>query len=445
MPIETIPGTEQKYYLISYDAEGSERTDDPDGLMSDTIAAAIDSQVVTDIFIFSHGWKGDIPAAIDQYNRWIGVLLEQQSDIEKMQQAHPDFAPLFIGFHWPSLPWGEEEFGGASFDVNAAPALEANALPSIDELIAAYAERIADTPEALTALRTIFESAAQNIDPEKMPSDVQQAYEVLNSEAQMGIDGEGGSPGNDREAFDPVFTFEAAKEEEMMSFGGFSLGGILSPLRQLSFWKMKDRARSVGEKGGGQLLRTLLHKTAPPKDVRLHLMGHSFGCIVVSAMLRGEDGAQPLPRPVDSVALIQGALSLWSYCEDIPEAPGRPGYFRPIISDNRVRGAMITTQSQLDSAVGRFYPIGAGIARQVAMPATFPKYGGVGSFGAQGPGLTIVDMKMLPKTDDYHFEAKTIYNLESSDFINEGGGASGAHSDIAKPEVAHAIWQAALT
>ena len=30
---------------------------------------------------------------------------------------------------------------------------------------------------------------------------------------------------------------------------------ILSPLRQLSFWKMKDRARIFGETGGNALLR----------------------------------------------------------------------------------------------------------------------------------------------------------------------------------------------
>jgi hypothetical protein len=28
--------------------------------------------------------------------------------------------------------------------------------------------------------------------------------------------------------------------------------------------------------------------------------------------------------------------------------------------------------------------------------------------------------------------------------INLGGGFSGAHSDIAKPEVAHAVWEAAM-
>ena len=45
---------------------------------------------------------------------------------------------------------------------------------------------------------------------------------------------------------------------------------------------------------------------------------------------------------------------------------------------------------------------------------------------------------------DYGFEPGHIYNLEASHVIKNGGGFSGAHSDIAHPEVAHAMWQAVL-
>ena len=62
-----------------------------------------------------------------------------------------------------------------------------------------------------------------------------------------------------------------------------------------------------------------------------------------------------------------------------------------------MRGPIITTISAKDSAVGRFYPIGAGARGDVQFaPGTFPKYGGVGLFGARGPGLDIVDLKMKP-------------------------------------------------
>jgi hypothetical protein len=52
---------------------------------------------------------------------------------------------------------------------------------------------------------------------------------------------------------------------------------------------------------------------------------------------------------------------------------------------------------------------------------------------------------MLPADHDYDFGGGRIYNLEGSAFINEGEGPSGAHSDIAKPAVAHAFWQAVIS
>ena len=60
------------------------------------------------IFFFSHGWKGDVPAAIDQYNRWIKAMTDLTSDTAAMGA---DFKPLWIGLHWPSLPWGDDELG----------------------------------------------------------------------------------------------------------------------------------------------------------------------------------------------------------------------------------------------------------------------------------------------------------------------------------------------
>jgi hypothetical protein len=363
------------------------------------------------------------------------------ADIEKMREVRPGFRPLIIGFHWPSQPWGDEELGGSGDSFGFGAMIEQPALP-IEEIIDLYADRIADTPRAREALRTIVASASRNIAPAKMPPEVVQAYKVLNEEADLGTEGEAAAPGDDREPFDPEFSYEAARAEAV-SFGRFDFDNLLSPLRQLSFWKMKKRARKVGETGGFNLLQKLQQKAGAEK-VRFHLMGHSFGCIVVSAILAGPDTAGDLVQPVNSVMLAQGALSLWSYCSDIPHAKGKPGYFHSVVEEGKISGPVITTHSKLDIAVGRLYPMAAGIARQVDFPAgTFPKYGGLGSFGAQGPGAQISDQKMRSVSETYRFEPGTIYNLESSEFINEGEGASGAHNDISKPEVAHAFWEAA--
>jgi hypothetical protein len=178
------------------------------------------------------------------------------------------------------------------------------------------------------------------------------------------------------------------------------------------------------------------------RDVKFHLVGHSFGCIVVSGAVAGP-GSTALPSPVDSLVLLQGALSLWSYCSDIPAAKGTAGYFHRLVSEGRVRGPIVTTQSEHDRAVGTWYPWAAGIKGQYSYKAgELPKYGAVGTFGVRGPGADGEDRSLLDLESG--FRPGRIYNLDGSAVINVGGGFSGAHSDIAKPGVAHAVWQAAM-
>ncbi len=446
MPIEKVNSLE--YYLIAYDAKGKEREEregDPNSLMSTVVLKELADNPITDVFLMSHGWMGDVPAAKRQYNKWIGAMAANQADIDKIKQVRPGFRPLLIGLHWPSLPYGDENLGdgSVSFDTSADSPVE--------QLIDQYAERIADTEVTREALRTIFVEAMDNMAPDELPSEVREAYEVLNQEAALGYDGVGGAPEADCEAFDPDSIFQAAAENaEPVSFGwlgDFLKSIILAPLRNLSFWKMKERARKIGESAGFNLLEKLQQTSTD--SVQFHLMGHSLGCIVVSATLTGLNGRGTLVRPVNSVVLVQGALSLWSYCSNIPKAPGQSGYFHSIIAEHKVAGPIITTQSEHDTAVGTMYPPAAGVAGQVHFaPGELPKYGALGSYGAQRLDIEEqIDMDMLPSDGVYSFEAGKIYNLESSNFIrktDKDSLGSGAHNNIYNPEVAHAVWSAAL-
>ncbi|HEY5805711.1 MAG TPA: hypothetical protein VIT90_18700 [Lysobacter sp.] len=436
MTIETVPGTTIPYYLVTFDAKGRERDDDADGRMSEHVLKALRDEQPSDVFLFIHGWKGDIPAARKQYGAWMGAMLALAGDRQRAEQNRPGFKPLLVGLHWPSLPFGDESFDdGASF----AP----GAVDDIATQIDRCAEQIADTPAARAALRTILEAAQSQFAPAALHDDVRDAYAVLDRESGMGAEGVGGDPGADRERFDADAAYADALDEAA-SFGGGGLrNALLSPLVQLSFWKMKDRARAFGENGGFAFLTALMH-ASDGRDVRIHLMGHSFGCIAASASVGGPAGRR-LPRPVHSLVLVQGALSLWSYCASIPSAAGKQGYFRQLISEHAVAGPIVTTQSSRDMAVGSLYPAAAGVARQVAFaPGELPKYGGIGTFGLRGDGLDIVDLQVRGHDASYGFQPGRIYNVECSTVIREGGPPSGAHSDIARPEVAHLVWAAAL-
>src|SRR5260370_391889 len=310
-----------------------------------------------------------------------------------------------------------------------------------DELYGLFLDGLGDTPAVRSALRSILGEARRNAGPDYLAAAARDALLELNQALDLGSEGVRGAPDAHREPFDPEALFEA----QGAAFGGFDVfGGILGLLRVCSYWNMKKRARSVGEGGMHAFVNGLLRATS--ERVRIHLMGHSFGCIVISSILGGPRGEGPLERPIDSVVLAQGAISLWSYASDIPIAGAGPGYFHKVITSGRVRGPLITTQSSHDTAVGRLYPRASAVSTEISFAGEeLPKYGAIGAFGLQGlPGEVKTDGAMLPAIGEYEFERGRVYNLEASQFISRGTGSSGAHNDIDGPEVAHAIWQAAF-
>ncbi len=449
MPVRTIPGSDVQYYLISFDENGAERAEADGSLLSQAAIQRLKDPAgkITDVFLASHGWKGDIPAAIEQYDKWMGEMAGSK-DRGSMHQKRPGFKALNIGIHWPSLPFGDESLP-AGDGRTLSPGVDGD----VDARVQQYASTLASTPKAIDAIRTIVIASDEDDGRHaELPDDVRSAYRTLIREADLGDTASdlGAAPGADHPAFDADEMYSAVRAAESASDGDdLLLGGglvdklkglVKSPLQQLSFWKMKDRARAVGESGAHSLLVSLMNATT--EATHFHLMGHSFGCIVVSATVAGPPGGTPLPRPVDTLFLVQGALSLWSFCPDIPFAKGTSGYFNRILSQGLVRGPLVTTQSSHDTAVGKLYPPAARIKGQLVLDDELPKFGGVGTFGARGLGALAEDRPMADASHEYGFAPKRVYNLESSAIIANGGGASGAHSDIAHPEVAHVMWQA---
>src|SRR5262249_50197660 len=147
------------------------------------------------------------------------------ADIERMRQVRPGFCPGGVGLHWPSLPWGDEELSAEAMSFAATATAP-------DQLIDAYAARIADTPTARAALHTIFEAAAEDVAPDTLPGPVRDAYAVLDREAGLGSAGEGAAPGDDREPFDAEQRYQEAQEEAFAFGASDYLGGLLGPLRQ---------------------------------------------------------------------------------------------------------------------------------------------------------------------------------------------------------------------
>jgi hypothetical protein len=439
--VEPVAGTNLDYYLVTFDKNGNELSWTDGTLCSDKAIAKLKDGTVTDVFIFSHGWMGDVPQAKIQYGNWIAAMAACQADIAAMRQARPGFSPLLIGIHWPSLPFGDETLRAA-----LGPA-DAGRVP-IDLL----ADGIADTRRARQSLERIM-AAAEQPPPDRLPNSLVEAFQILPQEAGLRTGGVTAPPGADGDDFDPVALYSDLTLDAQVrsSTRATATSGrnynLLYMLAILSFWTMKDRARLIGESGGRQLLLNLQSAVTGNQEVRFHLMGHSFGCIVLSAMLQGSSSDRRTPRPISSISLVQGALSHWSFCTNVV-GTGTPGYFRSILDRSLVTGPIITTQSQNDTAVRVLYPYAAQFKHQRAMAPSnapvFPEYGAIGCFGIQGQNSDATPVSLLNVGQPYRFVAGKIYNLECTNVISKMYPISGAHSDIAHPEVAHAIWSAAL-
>jgi len=434
MPIRQI-NAEQNYYLINFDSDGKERAANDGSLLSELVLDELRNHSVTDVFVMSHGWLGDIDDAQEQYDRWMANLWNCSGDLDAVKNRRPNFKPLLIGLHWPSKPFGDEDTGGA-FALDLSAEGDDPVKSAVDDQLAL----LNASEEIRPQLETIFKAYLELDGPESLPDEVREAYLEIND--KLGLDNE------DRDVFDPEEIFqnaiEADQEDEAGSFGGgFSWGDLFAPLRVLSFWRMKSRARSFGESGANELLRKM-QQTGSGREARFHLMGHSFGCIAVTAMAAGSSEATMAANPVHSVMLVQGAMSLWAYSAKIPHAPEKAGAFNRLVKHSRVKGAIVTTLSEHDSAVGFFYPMAAGLKWQVDFAVELPKYGAIGAFGLQGLDDIAEGLTMGQKDHQYDFKAGRIYNLESSGVIRERALVIGAHSDIAHPEVAHAWWQAVM-
>ena len=446
--LRTVPNTSLSYFIVPYNENGNERKRTNGTVVSGDILRELKDRPITDVFIFCHGWLCDIDDAKTQYDSWVKAMMTKcGGDLRAMRKARPNFRPLLVGLHWPSRPSGNETLRATRAQGKITK--EQHIQSEVDF----YAKQIVDTPRARAALRKIL-TAAQDPPPKELPKELSRAFMALQKEAEPRNRGvkvpveEYGAPFNP----DKLYKEIQAENRGPLVQAADNRSWRERMLDLLSFGRMKERALLFGETGAHQLLNSMQQATKG-RDVRFHLMGHSFGCIVVSGCVKGPDTRISTTKPVDSLCLVQGAFSLWLYCGDIDaevtgnknRRRGQPGHFYPIVVQRLVKGPIITTQSEHDYAVCRIYPWAAWWQgpKPYATKESLPEFGAVGKFGLRGPGCHVTKLPVKRPDEAYQFRIGGIYNLDCSRVICKIDGFSGAHSDICHPEIAHAIWQAA--
>ncbi|MFJ3335919.1 serine-threonine protein kinase [Streptomyces sp. NPDC086766] len=425
------------YWELTFDADG-----DVDGRERDRLLDGVTREGVRDLIVFAHGWNNDRRRATDLYRRFFAPI--------------PGLAAAarigYVGVVWPSMRFCDEPvpdfprataagpLPGTALDKDTRVALLA-AFPGRATVIDRIARLLDGPPPEAAALDEFGRLVRLLVEVEpRAPRTLFAADTVA----------EGEPPGEpemfSRPAAEVCAEFagaladlRAAAGEESLALPG-ALGdarsGALELLRQATYFEMKRRAGTVGERGLGPAVGRLAG-AAP--DVRVHLVGHSFGGRLVSFTLRGLPGGV---RTVKSVTLLQGAFSHHAFADRLPDDARAGGVLRGLY--RRVDGPVVCCFSRFDSALGTLYPMASRMAGDDRSLAGFDlgrllgaRWGAMGHDGVQGvPGThacALADALRAP------LPVSGCVNVDAAEVVRRGGPPSGAHSDILHPELARVV------
>jgi hypothetical protein len=404
---------------------------------------------ITDLIALSHGWNNDMQEARALYERLLGSMRRRldAGGVEGLEDR--TFGVLAV--LWPSKRLADEDFiagGAASFDVTPADeelkrqlddlkgVLDADeadlyleraknligqletseqARDEFADLIKAslrrdYAddEDASDTFFALPGRELMANLAAPVVPADEMSFPEGGAAAATGGAAAMG----GATTAGSAAGLGDFFSDMKAAARNLLNFA--------------TYYQMKARAGTVGSNGTNEVLRRV---KAARRDIKLHLVGHSFGGRLMTAAVMGPND-KPAVLP-NSLTLLQAAFSHFGFADDYQ--PNKDGFFRSILVKKMLSGPVMVTHTDNDKAVGIAYPLASRIARQAAsrLGDKDDLYGGIGRNGAQRTPEAMPG-SLLAEGSPYTFEAGHVYNLKADAFI-------GSHSDVTGNEVAHAL------
>jgi hypothetical protein len=436
---------------------------------------------LTDLIFMSHGWGASTDQARQLYQQWFSMLPPLLPNGSAARLGT-------VGVFWPALLWPDEPPPGAPAASGggaaglAEPDADGSLGAPLTALNAVYTDpaqqqilsqmNLLDAqstdPQALTQFHDLMRQLAATEpeaiaaedsgaltmlteDPRALATRFAAALDTATIQARTGVPAtgplgqqtfdEGGAADLGGGAADlPDISLANSDQGAAGGIGditGRIWSGMKEAFRGFSYWQMKQRAGTVGQQGLGPFLGDLA-RGAP--DLRVHLIGHSFGARLVSFSLAGlPDGT---PSPVRSLTLLEGAFSHFAFAPTLPQDSNRSGALKGMME--RVRGPLLACYSSYDTAVGVFYPAASMTANDDAAGLTDDltyRWGGMGHDGAQAVGATILPLKA--KGAQYDLTSGGFTNIDASGVVKNGGPPSGAHSDIVHPELGWAMLSAA--
>lgn len=434
----SIPEIPFPYFEVQFDKEGKAA----DQSEVDQVLSFVSQHTATDLFVISHGWNNDMDEARALYKRFFDRVNDIASRGSVPGIGSRKFAVL--GILWPSKKFAEEELI-ASGAAGISSAVTVNFLQrQLDNLKGAF-----DKPDADSDIERAKQLVPQLENSPKAQRDFADLIRGLPNTGESSLE----------DASDRFFTLDGTELMKRMSKPAFAppahsgttgttssaassgstggaagigslFSGIKSAARNVlnftTYYQMKERAGIVGRSGVNQLIREIQAKVS---NLRIHLIGHSFGGRLVTAAAFGPESQPPIK--VNTMTLLQAAFSHNGFAQRFDGS--HDGFFRKVVTDNRISGPVLITCSKNDKAVGVAYPLASLIAGQNAagLGDKNDPFGGIGRNGAQKTPEAS-DGLLSPVGAAYKFQNGKLYNLNGDTLIM-------GHSDICKDEIAYAL------
>jgi hypothetical protein len=404
----------------------------------------LDATQASDLLAIAHGWNNDLDDARRLYTAFFQRVREvlDRGVVEGLGQRRL----AVLGLLWPSKKFAEKDLIPSGAAGLRSPTSDAAIEEGLGDLQAALddpaatttlreARRLVPRLEDDPAARERFADLVRSLLPAGAADDDDASSELFQARgadlmARLGTPVGGGqaprpSRGGAPRLGAPVPP-PGGGAAGLLSFLDGPRAAARNLLNYATYYKMKERAGLVGRAGANQVLRAA--RGGRP-DLRLHLIGHSFGGRLVTAAALGPDGQAPLR--VDTMTLLQAAFSHHGFAQRWEGSSD--GLFRRVLTEQRVSGPVLVTCTRNDTAVGLAYPIASQIARQAAawLGDKNDRYGGIGANGAQKTPEAL-DETLLAVGSPYELQRGRLHNLKADAFIAN-------HADICKNEVAYAI------
>lgn len=418
---ESIP-----WYMIPFDKQGV--CEGP--LTRQDLLDKVKAGTFTDILLFSHGWNNNWHDATELYeNFFTGYTAMRRA--KGLEYGRP-FRPVLVGIFWPSIalefPWeaapriaGDADTPEANEVTDSKVAVERREVGELAERIApknrARFYTLTQQQEKLNAEQAL-ELAAIMAPLYTSSSDELQGAKKAPAPEELVATWAAAQPDEAKRARGDNFGFVGGGGAAAHAAGGDISFDPRDIVRLATVLQMKDRAGTVGAYGVGPLLGDLLAAS----NARVHLIGHSYGCkVVLSATC-----IKPLQRPVNSILLLEPAISYLCFADNV-DGTGQPGGYKTALA--RVEQPILSTFSAEDAPLNKFFHLAVwrkedlGEQRTAAVPPS--KYAALGGYGPDGTPAG-KDIPIQPMGKPYTFDSPTIkvYGLDSTGVIHGHGDIS---------------------